>query len=84
MLPAAVAWNYVVERQLSGLSAAILARELVTIKNLSPANFSCNMKWTLDEVRETDYRRNRYFLSGSMNITIAIFQHLGPALVEQR
>ena len=84
MLSAAVARYDMVEGQLFGLFAAILAGELVPVINLGAADFPRNMKRTFDKVRETDHRGNRYFPIGRVDITIAVFQHFSPALVKER
>jgi len=66
MLSAAVARNYMVESELFGLFAAILAGELVPVVNLGAADFSRDMKRSFDQVRQADDGRNRHVPVGRM------------------
>ena len=83
MLSPAVTRYYMVEGQLFSLFAAILAGELVPVIYFGAADFPGDVEGTFNQIREADNRWNRHFPIGSMNITIAVFQHFSPALVKQ-
>src|SRR5205823_2597686 len=80
---AAVAREYVVQRQLTRLPAAVLARVAVAYEHLAPGQAHL---WTgpLHEVHEADDRRKQEDVARAPEPTVAVLENLRFPPVEER
>ncbi len=82
MLAAAMTWNHVVNRQVMGLHAAVLAREIIAPENCAPREFDVRTR-AMDLIAETNHRRSGKFGLGGVDVTATIQNDFGFAADEE-